>query len=348
MNYYDGTKLLSLKDINGEKPELYLVTSNRSAGKTTYFGRLMINRFIKKGKKFMLLYRFKDEINEDISDKFFKDIGALFFPEYVMTEKLRGKYYKELFLARGDDMPISCGYAVPLNSADRVKKDSHLFSDVDSMLFDEFQSETEHYCPNEIDKFISVHTSVARGAGQMVRYVPVYMLSNGVTILNPYYTALGIQKRLTGKTHYLKGDGWILEQNFNVDAADSQKTSAFNKAFKESRYTAYARENVYLNDNTAFIGKMKGKNTYVCTIKYAGKYYGIKEYPEQNIIYCDDSPDMTFNYVYVVNPDDHNADTTLLHRNEQILYIFKDYFKKGLFRFKNAECKNAVLSMLSV
>ena len=34
--YYDGTKLLSLQDINGNKPEIYMCTSNRSAGKTTF------------------------------------------------------------------------------------------------------------------------------------------------------------------------------------------------------------------------------------------------------------------------------------------------------------------------
>ena len=49
--YYDGTKILSMLDINGNKPELYLITSNRSGGKTTYFGRLCVNRFKKKGEK---------------------------------------------------------------------------------------------------------------------------------------------------------------------------------------------------------------------------------------------------------------------------------------------------------
>ena len=37
--YYDGTKLLSMQDMNGNKPEIYISTSNRSAGKTTYFNR---------------------------------------------------------------------------------------------------------------------------------------------------------------------------------------------------------------------------------------------------------------------------------------------------------------------
>ena len=35
--FYDGTKLLNMKDLSGEKPEIYLCTGNRSAGKTTYF-----------------------------------------------------------------------------------------------------------------------------------------------------------------------------------------------------------------------------------------------------------------------------------------------------------------------
>ena len=75
--YYDGTRLLSTKDINGNTPELFLCTSNRTGGKTTYFGRLEVNRFIKQGKKFCLLYRYKYEL-DDIADKFFKDIKSLF------------------------------------------------------------------------------------------------------------------------------------------------------------------------------------------------------------------------------------------------------------------------------
>ena len=49
--YYDGTKLLSMSDINGLKPELYLCTTNRTGGKTTYFNRLLVNNFLKKNKK---------------------------------------------------------------------------------------------------------------------------------------------------------------------------------------------------------------------------------------------------------------------------------------------------------
>lgn len=45
--YYDGTKLLSLTDLDGKQPEILMVTTNRTGGKTTYFGRLCVNKFKK-------------------------------------------------------------------------------------------------------------------------------------------------------------------------------------------------------------------------------------------------------------------------------------------------------------
>ena len=74
MAYYDGTKLLSLNDINGKKPEIYICTTNRTGGKTTYFGRLVVNRFLERGEKFAILYRYKYEL-DNCAEKFFKSIA---------------------------------------------------------------------------------------------------------------------------------------------------------------------------------------------------------------------------------------------------------------------------------
>ena len=71
-NYYDGTKLLSMKDLDGQKPEIYICTANRTGGKTTYFNRYVTNRYLKHKEKFMLIYRFKYELDA-IASKFFKD-----------------------------------------------------------------------------------------------------------------------------------------------------------------------------------------------------------------------------------------------------------------------------------
>lgn len=341
--YYDGTKLLSMKDINGERPEIYLCTTNRTGGKTTYFGRLCINRFLDKGEKFALIYRYNYEL-DDVCDKFYKDIGSLFFPDHTMTNKRRASgMFHELFL---DD--VSCGYAISLNGADQIKKYSHLFSDVKRMIFDEFQSETNHYCNNEVEKLQSVHTSVARGQGEQVRYVPVYMLSNPVSIINPYYVAFGISSRLRDDTKFLKGDGFVLEQGFIDSASKAQKESAFNRAFGlDSKYNAYSTEAIYLNDNKSFIEKPQGASRYICTLRYGGSEFAIREYAEAGIMYCDDRPDATFSTKISVTTDDHGINYVMLKRNDFFLSNLRYLFERGCFRFKDLRCKEAVLSALS-
>lgn len=340
--YYDGTKLLSMLDINGNKPEIYMCTTNRTGGKTTYFGRLCINRFLDKGEKFGLLYRYNYEL-DDVVEKFYKDLGSLFFPNYTMTSKRRASgTFQELFL---NDK--SCGYGLSLNNADQIKKYSHLFSDIQRMIFDEFQSETNHYCEHETKKFISVHTSIARGQGEQVRYVPVYMLSNPVSIINPYYVEMEISSRLKADTKFLRGDGFVLEQGYIESASIEQKNSGFNRAFSKNSYTAYSSECVYLNDNKAFVEKPAGKSKYLCTLRYKGSDFALREYTESGLIYCDDKADSSFLTRISVTTDDHNINYVMLKRNDFFLSNLRYFFEHGCFRFKDMRCKEAVLSALS-
>nr|DAR97716.1 MAG TPA: Terminase [Caudoviricetes sp.] len=340
--YYDGTKLLSLKDLDGQRPEIYMVTTNRTGGKTTYFGRLAVRRFINFKEKFALLYRYNYEL-DNVSEKFFKDLKPLFFPSMEMTSKrLAHGIFHELYLDGR-----SCGYAITLNSADQIKKYSHFFSDVDRILFDEFQSETNHYCDREVAKFQSIHTSIARGQGKQTRYVPVYMMSNPVTILNPYYSAMKIGGRLQDDTKFLRGHGWVLEQGYVDSAAEEMKQSGFAKAFADDDYMKYSTEAVYLNDNYSFVETMQGKCKYVCTLRYNGKEYGVKEYVEKGVVYVDDKPDLTYPYKITVTTEDHQINYLMLQRHDMFIMNMRFLFSKGAFRFKNLECKEATLAVLS-
>lgn len=341
-DYYDGTKLLSMRDINGKKPELYICVTNRTGGKTVYFNRFVVNKW-KQGKgKFIIVYRYNYEL-DDVSDKFFKDIKSLFFNDLNMTSKRKASgIYHELFI--NDE---SCGYAISLNSADQIKKYAHLFVDANRMLFDEFQSESNHYCNDEVRKLISVHTSIARGQGEQVRYVPVYMLSNPVSLINPYYAELGISYRLNKETKFLRGDGFVMEQGFIETASRAQKESAFNRAFSGNAYIAYAAENVYLNDNVSFIEKPQGKSRYLATLRYKSVDYAIKEYQELGIIYCDDRADLTYANRITVTTNDHQINYIMLKSNDMFLGTLRYYFEKGCFRFKDLRCKEAILRALS-
>lgn len=340
--FYDGTKLLSLMDISGKKPEIYMCTSNRNGGKTTYFSRLCVNRYLKYGEKFCIIYRFNYEL-DDCADNFFKDIGGLFFPDHEMTNERRASgTYHELFLDG-----CSCGYAVALNNADSLKKKGHMFSDTMRMLFDEFQSETNHYCPDEVKKFISVHTTIARGQGEMIRYVPVYMVANPVSIINPYYVEMGISNRLRTDTNYLRGDGFVLEQGYVEAASKAQAQSGFNRAFAGNDYIGYAAQGVYLNDNIAFLEKPSGIGRYLATLKYNNAEYAIREYAESGIIFCSDNVDTTHRFKLTVTTQDHEINYVMLKRNDLFIKNMRFFFEKGAFRFKDLKCKEAVLAALS-
>ena len=341
-DFYDGTKLLSMNDIDNNKPEIYICTSNRSAGKTTYFNRLAVNRFKNKCEKFALIYRYNYEL-DDCSDKFFKEIGSLFFPSDVLTSKRKSKgIYHELYLNN-----ISCGYAVALNNADALKKLSHFFKDVGLMLFDEFQSETNHYCSDEVNKLRSVHTTMARGGGKMIRYLPVIMVSNPVSLINPYYTKMKISGRLKNNTRFLRGKGFVLEQGYNETASKSQLDSAFNSAFGQDEYLQYTAQAVYLNDNQSFIEKPSGTGRYLATLRYNNNDYAIREYSELGIIYCDDKPDNSFKTKLSVTTEDHNINYVMLKTNELFVNMLRYFFERGCFRFKNLSCKDAVLTAIS-
>lgn len=350
--YYNPSKLLNMKDLDGNTPEIFICTTNRTGGKTTAFTDVVVDNFLckekynfkclKKGGKFMFLYRFTSELKH-LGDKIFKDVGELFYPESVMRSVNYNDEYVELFL---DDK--SCGYAVSINSPDKVKRNSHLFSDTCVMILDEFQSESGKYCSNEVESVISIHTSIARGQGKQSRYVPLILIGNPVTILNPYYVALGITDRIKDDTRFMRGHGFVMEYSLIESASSAQKESAFNRAFSANKYMAFNTENVYLNDSKTFIEKPSGKSNYIATIRYNRKNFAIREYPECGYLYCDMKADTTFPTRISVTTDDLLPNYIMMKKNDFLISNFRYYFQRGAFRFKDLQCKQAVTSMLSL
>lgn len=340
--YYDGSRLLSMRDINGNKPEIFMVCGNNTSGKTTFFARRLIDGFLKNKEKFMYVYRFSYEIT-DCSDKIFKDVGSLFFRDHTMTAKKKANgVYAELFLDK-----IACGYVVALNNVDNLKQYSHFFSDTSCMFMDEFQSETAHYAQNEVNKFRALHKAVARGQNKMSRYVPIYMCSNNISLLNPYFAKMGISERLQKNTKFLRGDGFVLEQNFNESASKAQRESAFNRAFGHDEYSSFTEQATYLNDNLTFIEKPQGQNNYLATLRYGKQSFAIREFADLGIVYCDDRPDESFPLKITLAAADHQLNWVMLKKHDIFIETLRFYFEHGAFRFKNLKCKEAIIKSLS-
>ena len=173
------------------------------------------------------------------------------------------------------------------------------------------------------------------------------MCANPVSILNPYYTALGISERLTDSVRFLRGHGWVLEQGYNAAASRAQQQSGFYKAFAGDDYAVYSSQGIYLIDNAAFIEKPSGSSIYLATLRYKNREYAIREYPEAGVIYCDNKPDTSFRYKISVTTEDHQINYIMLRRNNLFISNMRYYFERGAFRFKDLACKEAILKALS-
>ena len=79
----------------------------------------------------------------------------------------------------------------------------------------------------------------------------------------------------------------------------------------------------------------------------ASQIFGIKEYADQGVVYCDNKPDMTHPIKISVTTDDHQINFVMLRNNLGLISLLRYYFDNGCFRFKNLECKQAMLKLLS-
>lgn len=340
-HYYDCNRLLTMMDASGQRPEIYMVAGNRTAGKTYSFKKRLVDRFIQYGEKFALLVRFGYEMDA-IEDTFFKDLIQIHYPKITVSAEWVGRQlFKRLFID-GEE----CGYCVAINSADTVKKYSAVFVDVARVFFDEFQSETGKYCPDEITKFISIHVSMARGGGDQVRYLPVYMASNTVTILNPYYSLFGISKRLTPRTKFLRGDGWVLEITYNENAANALSTSAFGRAVSGSSYMGYATENKQLLDNDSFVMKISAHKTIFCNLIYDNRTYGVWDVDGGELLYISHKYEPNYPWKISCRPEDHNISYLLQKRSAPYTKALRTMYEQGRVRFEDLECKNTFFDFI--
>lgn len=328
--YYNGTKLLKMKDLNGDVPEIYICTSNRSAGKTTFFNKLLVDNFFKDGKKFLLICRHKYEVDGS-ADAFFNDIQSLFFPDYCMIQKRGVKdIYDNLYIGKipGQDEKFCgelCGYVLSLTAAEKIKRRSHLLSDVSCILYDEFMSEQNDYLSDETSYLFSIHRSLARGHGEQRKYLPVYLVGNLIDKYNPYYEELGISSRLIDNCNFLRGNGWVLEQGYNAAADIADSNSAFSKAFSDNEYSKMSKKEYLKSDSYMIQPAPGGASLYIATIRFQQSLYAVRLYIDYSIYYISSNPDPSYKGIFAARQYDLSENSMYFPKHK-----IKDNLKKAV------------------
>lgn len=350
--FYDGNELLSKKDAEGLDPELYIVCSRtRSAGKTFWFTKKLLDDFTSGRGKFILFCRNKLELG-NVAEGMFKGMMDMYYKGYSMSETLQMKgVFSEINLETMNEEnkveKTPCGYVIPLASSDNIKRVSSLFVDATQGYYDEFQPECKStYLTDEVDRFLSIITSVARGGGDTRRRFPVYFSSNSISVNNPYFIELGLNRRIKKDTKWVKGVGYVFQKIENSEITDEHEHAGINRAFKGNKAIDYA-DGTWMNDNYSCVENPDnwGRSMYYCTLQNGPKYtYGVHYYPAVRLYYVDYKVDKTSESIFNIKYDDMSPNIPLI-RGSLSMVTLKKAMEQGICRFKDIRCKEACMDL---
>lgn len=339
MGYYDGSKILSKKDINGKKPGLFVVCGNRSSGKTTFFNSWAWNSIRrKKIRKIGYIVRYKYEL-KDCCEQFFEPLKNKNIDIKYEKAKVNERGYAEM-VVEGETV----GYGLAISASDKLKKVSNLFYEVDLLIWDEFQSFSGDYIKDEIYLFRELIKTVCRGDGEFSRYVPCVCLSNSISLICPLLSSTDIPERNVYGTKFLRGDGYIFEQNMNIE---SQIAIAENPIIRALGGEKVEEELIYSSDKSENICKPPaGRGEYLMTINVRGKIFSIKLYDrggaKQDIYYCGESVDETFSERYVAGME--NVSSRWIAPPD--ISMLRIYYHRGQFRFSSLRARAALIEFI--
>lgn len=344
-------------DRNGNPPELIITVSRvRSRGKTFAWTRTLWDMFEKSEHKdkFVLLCRNKYELGS-VAEGMFKSMfdvlhdGNIRLFEKIQMKGVYSNIYAEI-KEEGQEKPnvVHCGYVIPLNSCDNIKRISSLFVDSQIAFFDEFQPEDKNtYLPDEVNKFLSIHTSLARGGGKSRRFYRVVFCSNTVNITNPYFVAIdgGLHRKLQNNTKLFRGNGFVYERVEDAEIVQQQKSTGMAQAFEGNKYIDYG-DNSFINDNYSCIAKNDnwGRAHYICTMVSGQKKFAVKYYPGVMLYYVDYKVDKTCSLVYNIKFDNMEPNIPLIRGTLHMIKL-REAMEKGLVRFKDLTCKDVCMDL---
>lgn len=174
----------NLDSIDSKKALFNLIFGEKSGGKSYQVKhKKAIEYYLKTGKKFILLRRWKDEITTEKVEQYFADVDI---------EKItNGKYNciscfkRAIYLSRFDSETFKIqrgekiGYYIALSQEQNYSSVS--FLDVENIIFEEFMSRTM-YISNEANKLMLFYDTVDRKRG----VVRLWLIGNTVSRVCPY------------------------------------------------------------------------------------------------------------------------------------------------------------------
>lgn len=319
--FYSSQPILSYKRLYN------FICGVRGHGKTYDTTRLVIKTSLKSKKiSFVVLVRYKEDYKA-IKDCWWEIVEHL-FPEYTFCSV--GK----IIYAQNELEKFAIGEFVCLTEYVRAKKVPR--PHVKYIVFDECLNEENDYLPKEITKFQSVCDSIIRNRND----VRVILISNTISVINPYFDYFGItrlEKRFTKGEH-----NSIVEFTDAEEFIEYRKQTKFGASIKDTEYGNFAIKGEFiLDDYTNVIPKPPNTYHYLYDIVLDGERMSVGMV--NNLLYFSSSKDLNKKAFtpYVEDAKHYNA--LYCEKTFRNFAHIKKYFLNNLVMYESLKIKNIII-----
>ena len=186
-------KYYNIDNISELNADYNLIYGERSGGKSWQAKHKKgVKKYLKTGRRFILLRRWKDEITNEKVRNYFKDVDVdgLTDGKYNYIDC----YLKKIYLANIDEnLKVTrgelIGYSMALSQEQNFAGGVYL--DVDDIIFEEFIARTP-YLKNEPSKLLNLYCTVDRKEGR----VKLWLLGNTISKVIPYFEEWGVTQKI--------------------------------------------------------------------------------------------------------------------------------------------------------
>ena len=182
----------NMDKIDSINADFNLIYGERSNGKSYQLKhKKAVIKYLKTGKRFILMRRWKEEISSEKIEQYFSDVDV-----YKLTDgkyNCISMYRKNLFLSNYDvesgktSRGEKIGYVVALSTEQNYAGASYL--DVDDIIFEEFMVRDHPYLSNEPTKLMNFYCTVDRKRCT----TRLWLVGNSISRVCPYIEDWGLK-----------------------------------------------------------------------------------------------------------------------------------------------------------
>ena len=334
MLYYSPDQILTYN-----RP-LNLVIGDRGVGKTFAYTDLCMSAGCAiNDEAFAWVRRYKEDL-APLKGTWWKDVQDV-------TGKYKGITFtsqkSQIMAKRADGKPFPIGSLMALTEYQRWKSVPH--PHLKYIVFDEFMAEdTSKYLPNELQKWLNLIDSLMR----MKSDVKIFMLSNSVTMANPYFEWLGLKGNDLGQGGFIKGKLWVLENTSYGEYRKAHENSTFGQLVAGTDYGQYSVENKFLLDDLTDVVKEppKGELHPLWNFRIDGMLIGCYDILDTNIAWFQVSKDETFTTYTYYPQDAKDFNATLVAKQAWPIRYTVDAYLNDKCQFQNLAVKNRIMKLV--